>query len=151
MTNATNNASNNNNSKDSRQKHKRGSSLSARTSLRSGNDSTRDRSDSQKCSSERESSQTRHRQRSLSSHHRRPRSRSRGCLDKSLRTDDTLPERLGNMLDRSSCNASHLEQLALSILVAEGEGELNQEIRDAMEKLPAHLLDPSKVRLSMQW
>lgn len=55
------------------------------------------------------------------------------------------------MLDRGNADQSHLEKLALAILVAEGENDLDQDIQKAVESLPTHLLDPSKVRLNMQW
>ena len=70
---------------------------------------------------------------------------------RSLTAEELLPERLSQMMGRGGSDQSHLEKLALAILVAEGENDMDQDICAAVEKLPTHLLDPSKVRLNMQW
>jgi len=104
------------------------------------------------------SRQARHREdrsrhRSRSAKGRRSRSKSIDRSSRSLRADELLPEHLSNVLTRSSNHDSQLEKLALAILVAEdGDNKvLDQNIHDAVENLPSHLLDPSKVRLNMQW
>jgi hypothetical protein len=56
-------------------------------------------------------------------------------------------------LDRNTNHTqdSHLERLALAILVAEEDHDLDQSLHDAFDVVPSHLLDPSNVRLNMQW
>ena len=141
---------------------KRGKSASARTSRRgsapSGNNNVLDRSGHSHDSSTlgggppKPRSYPRHRRRSRSTdNHRRSRSKSIDRSNRSLRADELLPERLNQMMKASSHHDSQLEQLALAILVAEDEGDLDQDIQNAVENLPTHLLDPSKVRLNMQW
>jgi hypothetical protein len=70
---------------------------------------------------------------------------------RSMRADELLPDRLSHALDRGSDNNGPLESLAVAILVAEEDNDLGQDIHDAVEKLPTHLLDPSQVRLKMAW
>jgi hypothetical protein len=106
------------------------------------------------------SSRHKHRSKSVTNKNRRSRSKSNGpsssVVDRSyrsMRTDELLPERLSNVLGRSASNTqdSKLEWLALSILVAEEDNDLDQSLHDAFAVVPPHLLDPSNVRMNMQW
>jgi len=41
--------------------------------------------------------------------------------------------------------------LAVAILVADEDHDLDQSLHHAFDVVPPHLLDPSNVRLNMQW
>jgi hypothetical protein len=156
------------------QGRRRGSSLSARQARRKSvgnkrterfqnpNDSYHAKPLSSESLQSKSSTTSRQRHRSRDSK-RRSRSKSTDRSSKgidrssrSLRPEELLPDRLSHVIERSSNRSSNhdsqLERLALAILVAEeGDGELDQSLHDAVNAVPSHMLDPSNVRLNMQW
>ena len=133
-----------------RQKHKqqqrrRGSSLTARVARRRSLDTSYHSLTSNGTNDLTEKS-SRHRRRSRSRSNRSP-TKSMDRSSRSHRSDELLPQRLSNLLGRGN-NGSQLEKLALQLLLAEDDNDLDL---DAVEKVPTHMLDPSKVPLNIKW
>ena len=131
--------------KHKQEQRRRGSSLTARVARRRSLDTSYHSLTSNGTNDLTEKS-TRHRRRSRSSSNRSP-TKSMGRSPRSHRSDELLPQRLSNLLGRGN-NGSQLEKLALQLLVAEGDNDLDL---DAVEKVPTHMLDPSKVPLNIKW
>jgi len=88
-----------------------------------------------------------------SSQERRRSSQERTTTPNKLAAAAVVPERLTRAIDRSSNHTteSDLEKVALAIFVAEDGDDLGSELRDAVEGVPSHMLNPSNVPLSLQW
>ena len=74
-------------------------------------------------------------------------------IERSSRSADEvlIPDKLGDCLDRSSHHDSTLDKVALAILMAEDDDDLDDVIHDVVDSVPSEMFDTENVRLSMRW
>jgi len=74
-------------------------------------------------------------------------------MERSSRSADEIliPDKLGDCLDRSSHHDSTLDKVALAILMAEDDDDLDDVIHDVVDSVPSEMFDTENVRLSMRW
>ena len=74
-------------------------------------------------------------------------------MERSSRSADEIliPDKLGDCLDRSSHHDSTLDKVALAILMAEDDDDLDDVIHDVVDSVPSEMFDTENMRLSMRW